>query len=278
MAGGILITSPPQAGEAQIQNPGQRPSTDLSYIGANLLVGGLTAGVASAIRGRSILKGFAQGAFGGTVSYLGKRVTAEDMPGAGLIGRQIGAIGASVVRSAAFGSGLLVDTLVMPIGPVRAYVSLLDIRNTRFRVDLQEIAWLAYNLGQPNQTLDLGASLSSGSFVFTSVEEIRGFGDIATGRAAPGVLVVRLTGNGQIPPDVIAHERVHVNQFDYLKITAGLPLEGAVRRGLGADSVEFLDRFDFGVGQYPFQWVLTGAWLPRSRQLFEIEAEYLENP
>lgn len=263
---------------AQVPETGQSPSNDVTYIGANLVLGGLTGGIASAIRGRSILRGFAKGAFGGTVSYLGKRVGAEDMPGAGLIGRQIGAIGASMVRSAAFGSGLMVDTLILPIGPVRAYVSLLDIQDTRFRVDLEEIAWLAYNLGQEKQTLDLGASLSSGSFVFTSVEEIRGVGDIASGRAAPGVLVVRVDGAGNIPPDVIAHERVHISQFDYLKITAGLPLEGAIRRGIGTDSVEFLDRFDFGFGYYPFQWVLTGAWLPRSRQLFEIEAEYLENP
>ena len=257
-------------------SPNQDPGRDLQYAAGNILVGGLTAGIASAIRGRPITTAVIQGSFGGAMSYLAKRITAENIPASGLVGRQLGAVGASIVRSAAFGSGLMVDTLVLPIGPLRAYVTPLDLGQSRVRVDLEEVAWLAHNLTQDGLKLNAAASLSSGSFVFTSEEGIRGFGDRASGRAAPGVLAVRLDERGQIPESVLAHERVHINQFDYLKITAGLPLEGAMWRGLRAENAGLLKYLEMGIGHWPFQWLVTGVWLPRSRQLFEVEAEYFE--
>ena len=276
---GLVLTvgaTVPRTIAAQQPLANQTPTRDLQYIGTNMLVGGVMAGVASAIRGRPVVKGFAQGALGGAVSYLGKRATSEDIPAAGILGRQIGALGASIIRSATFGSGLLVDTLIVPLGPLRGYVTLLDIGQTRVRVDLEEVGWLVYNLTQDDLTFDAGASLSSGSFVFTSEVGLRGARDRASGRAAPGVIALRLDGEGNIPEDVLAHERVHINQFDQLKITAGLPLEGLARRGFSPGSRRILDWIDFGVGHWPFQWTITGGWLPRERQLFEIEAEYFE--
>jgi hypothetical protein len=254
---------------------GQDPSEDLSYFAANAMIGGLTAGIASQIRGRGFMEAFVKGALGGGLSFFGKRITAEPIGGAGFVGRQVGALGASIVRSSAFGSGGLLDTLVVPLGPLRAYVVPGQISSSTWRVDLEEMAWLVYGLTSPRLSFSAVESLSSGSLVFTSEGPIRGDGDTASGRAAPGIISVRLDEGG-VPNSVLAHERVHINQFDFVKIVGGLPAEGLVRRGFGLADVGWLEHVDFGIGEYPFVFLLTGQWLPRSRQIFEIEAEYYE--
>ena len=273
----ILAQVPATVASAQVQPriSGQSPSGDLGYWSANAIIGGFTAGIASRARGRSFVRGFWQGMVGGSVAYLGKRVTSEPFTGAGFLGRHVGALGASIVRSAAFGSGLLVDTLVVPLGPIRGYVATASGGAT-WRIDVEELAWLIYGMASERLRFAARESLSSGSFVFTADGGIRDDLDTTTGRAAPGIVSLRLTDRGLIDDDVLAHERVHINQFDFVKIVAGLPTEGWLGRSMGIPGGGFLRHLDFGIGEFPFTYALTGGWLDRSNQLFEIEAEYFE--
>jgi len=251
-----------------------RAGGDLGYVAVNALVGGLMGGVASRARGRSFLDGFARGFLGGAVSYLGKRVSGAAFAGAGLVGRQIGAAGASMVRSAAFGTGLL-DTLVVPLGPARVYLALGEPARSTFRLDLDETAWLLYGITSDRLAFDVDRSLSAGSLVFMGEGGLRGEEDTARGRAAPGIISLRQVGDG-VDEASFAHERVHVVQFDYLKIVQGLPSEGWVREQLGIGWGSALHHVDVGVGQYPLVWMISDPWFSHSDQILEIEAEHIE--
>jgi len=269
-----LLSATTRVATAQGPSSREPAGSDVGYVAVNALLGALTGGIGSHARGRSFRDGFVRGFLGGGVSYLGKRVSGASFPAAGLLGRQIGAAGASVVRSAAFGTGLL-DTLVVPVGPARVYVALTSGSASTVRLDLEETAWLVHRLTSDRVSFDLARTLSAGSFVFTGERDLGGDGDTARGRAASGVVSVREIDEG-IDEASFAHERVHIVQFDYLKIVQGLPTEGWAREELGIGWGSALHHLDFGVGQYPLVWILTAPWFSHSRQVLEIEAEHIE--
>src|SRR5687767_10667523 len=84
----------------------------------NSLIGGFSAGIASAAGERPFWKGFLRGAAGGAVVFAGKRIIAEEGSLASWSGRQIAAIGASEVRNAGAGRRVM-EEIVLPLGPFR---------------------------------------------------------------------------------------------------------------------------------------------------------------
>jgi len=247
---------------------------DRAYLSANALLGGLTAGVSSSVRGGPFLEPFVRGAIGGAISYGGKRLSGADFSASGLIGRQVAAAGASMVRSAAFGDGWL-DTLFVPLGPGRLHVPLRSGERAAYRIDLEEVAWLLHGLTQDHLTLDVARTVSSGAFVFTGEDQLRGEDDTAIGRASPGVISIRRSGAEQ-DDATLAHERVHIAQLDYLKIVGGLPLEGALRRTWGLEPGGWHDHVEVGIGHYPMLWLLTAPWRAHGARPLEREAEHVE--
>lgn len=76
---------------------------EVTFASANALLAGLSAGLLQVIRKGSFKHGFATGALGGAVVYTGRRLAVEDFWGAGLMGRQISAVGSSLTRNAGDG-------------------------------------------------------------------------------------------------------------------------------------------------------------------------------
>lgn len=111
----------------------------------NVGLSAITSGVVSLARHGSFRRGLLGGAAGGGLGFLGKLVAVDPSVGAPFIGRQIGAIGASMTRSAALGDGFL-EQIVLPVGPLRVYLNLEDAETTTVRVDLESVAWTAYGL------------------------------------------------------------------------------------------------------------------------------------
>lgn len=264
----------PNLAAGQTPEPAVEAWGDLGYASVNAVLGGLTAGVVSAIRGGSFFEPFAHGVLGGATSYVGKRVSGRGFWGAGLMGRQVAATGASMVRSAAFGEGLL-DTLFLPLGPGRLHVPLGSGGSAGYRVDLEEVAWVAYSFTREHLSFDVGRTFSSGAFVFVGDERLRGEHDDALGRAAPGVISIRDTG--PLPEATLAHERVHIAQLDHLKIVWGLPLEGVLRHAVGIPTGSWWAHVETGLGHYPFVWLLTAPWSAHGSRPLEREAEYIES-
>src|SRR5688572_16046106 len=106
LAIGFLLTG--NAGSLAAQNGPQGSDNwtapawvgDVTFLGANALTSGLSAGLLQRLRGGSFRDGLARGALGGSVKYAGMRVSAQRFDGAGLLGRHVAATGTSMVRNA----------------------------------------------------------------------------------------------------------------------------------------------------------------------------------
>jgi hypothetical protein len=194
---------------------------EIASLGANGMIGGLTAGLIQHFRGGSFRDGFTRGMLGGAVSYLGKRAAAERFGGAGMLGRAIAAVGASGVRNASQALPLL-SRITLPVGPVW-----LDVeparRSVSARLDPAALAWLVYGAIEPELEIDWTETLSAGTPVFMTdgkLLELSGDSVHAAGVTNAGVIFV-----ADIPAygesylrRYLAHERVHVLQEDQLAI------------------------------------------------------------
>jgi hypothetical protein len=222
------------AGAAAQCPPGQAcpPETprwvgDFAALSANVFLGGITAGVARHLDGGSFRDGFVDGLTGGAAVWAGKRVAAGRFDGAGLLGREIGAAGVSMVRNAGFGRSLF-HTLVLPLGPLQVeWTTTTNALNAR--VDPIALGWIAYGVAENELHFDFGGTLSAGAPVFRTRDRILRFGDEgvhAAGVTSAGVIIVAdVPGYGDaFTRRALAHERVHVLQQDHIAEWWVLPL------------------------------------------------------
>ena len=94
---------------------------ELAFLSGNAALGGLTAALIQELQGGSFWRAFLEGALGGAVVYGGKRIAVERFYAAGLVGRQVAAVGTSMVHNVSDGRGAL-ERLVLPIGLARLYL------------------------------------------------------------------------------------------------------------------------------------------------------------
>lgn len=249
---------------------------DATFLGLNALSSGLTAGLFQLVRGESFADGFARGALGGSVHYAGMRISAERFDGAGLLGRQVSAAGVSMVRNASDGRDLL-ERLFVPLGPLHLYVDLADGVRVQPKVNLAALTVLLSAAAEPEFTWDAGASLSAGAPVFRAhTRTLRSDGTPVNGQVNAGSIFV-----GNVPdrflPRILAHERVHVLQGDWMFLAWSEPAEAWL-----------VDQVPLGNGVY--RYVDIGITAPMVRaavydlfdvsyesKLHEIEADFLEN-
>jgi hypothetical protein len=210
----------------QAQEPHSDWQGHLTVLGVNAALGGLTAGLRQHARGGSFWRGFATGAAGGGVIYGGKWLSAEEFWGAGLAGRQVAAVGSSLVRNASEGRAAF-EYLMVPIGPVRLYVDRGATPTAHFKLDLLGAGVLAYHALSSDARFDGGASFSAGTAVFHTQVVPR---PEWHGSNIAGVIVLRdPEGNPpatHFPPDMVfAHERIHLLQYDQALHMWGAPFE-----------------------------------------------------
>lgn len=196
---------------------------DVAFVAANAVLAGVTAGITRKVRGGGFREAFAAGAAGGAVAYAGRRVGASRFDGAGLLGRQISAVGVSVGRNAGDGRPAL-ERLLFPLGPVHLYVdraSGLTIHPKIHVVGLAQAARLALS---PETRFDGPASFSAGAPVFRAPDRtLIVEGTRASGLALHGSIVL---GASDDPERLFAHERVHIIQSDYAFLAWSEPVEG----------------------------------------------------
>lgn len=250
-------------------------------LGGNAILGGLTAGVTAVLRGGSFDRAFTQGFLGGAVVYVGKRVAVARFDGAGLAGREVAALGGSMVANAGVGTGAL-QHLRFPIGPVSVDVDRAGgRRRLSARLELIPLLALAYAIGQPKLHFDARASLSAGTPVFRARDLLFrarwAHVSRSTGIEMAGtVWLADVPSYGRAYADrVFAHERVHVLQSDFFSTAWGGPVESWLRQRVGAGGpVPRLLGLDLG------GVVLAGlsALVPgHDSRPWELEADFLEN-
>jgi len=249
---------------------------DVAFVSTNALLGGLTAGVMRRLDGGEFRDGFASGALGGATTYAGRRVAVARFDGAGLLGRQVSGVGASMVRNAGEGDGIL-DKIVFPLGPVRLHVDRTREFRVQPRVSLHDLAWTVGFALRSGTEFDASASLSAGAPVFRSpLRRFRG----PDGEGTDGVAVAGVIGLSDVPEErlrtVFPHERVHVLQNDFAFLVWSDPAESRL-----------LSRHRWGEALY--RWVDVGVTFPALRgglyrafdvehgdQWAEIEAKFLD--
>jgi hypothetical protein len=216
-------------------------TAELAVLGGNALLGGVSAGVLHRLRGGSFTDAFVRGLGGGAVVYGGKRIAVERFGGAGLVGRQVAAVGSSMVRNAGEGRGAL-EQLALPIGPTRVYLQAAAPR-VSVRADVVSLAWLLYGIAEPELRLDAGMSLSAGAAVFMADDRVIAHGVVlsdeleathAHGITEPGFIAlanIPVFGR-ELARRAFEHERVHVLQMDQIFMTITGPAEERLLRQL----------------------------------------------
>lgn len=249
-------------------------------LGANALLGGLAGGIAQELRGGEFRDGFSRGVLGGVVLWAGKRVAVQRGDAAGIAGRQIGAVGASIVRNAGEGRGTF-SQLVFPVGPARLYVRTDGRPRLHAKLDLVALAWTAYAVAEDELEFEPRESLRSGAIVFHTTGRLLLADDsegrpIAGGSEAAGVILasdVPAYGSGFLRRS-IRHERVHVLQDDYIFLAVHDPIETWVLQQVPHGRT--FDRY-FDVNLSNSIRALVGLAIPeRENQPWELEAEFLE--
>lgn len=260
-------------------------TTQVATLGANSLLSGVSAGLMQHLRGGSFQDGFTRGAMGGALIYTGKRIAVERFDGAGFIGREVGAVGASVVRNAADGIGSF-ERVVLPVGPVRLYVSTTDRFRVQPRIDVSAAAWLTYAVLEPELKLHWGDSFSAGTPVFrtenkmivqgaSNPDETNDSRFQALGVAPSGLIFrsyIPAYGN-KVLDRTFAHERVHVLQSDQIFLTLTDPGEDWLLNKSGATRA-FGKVFDLNLSLHAMALVRPLFSEYRSRP-WEVEASYL---
>ncbi|HWV58071.1 MAG TPA: hypothetical protein VNZ57_11530 [Longimicrobiales bacterium] len=249
-----------------------------TVLSGNALIGALTAGISQKLRGGSFQDGFTRGALGGAIAYAGKRIAVERFDGAGLVGRQMSAVGSSIVRNAAEARPSL-ERLFLPVGPVHVYVEPGAARPVHARVDLANLIWLGWAVAEPRLDFDLGASISSGMPVFRVpdqlIESRWGHGKASGLSAAGTILLSDISEWGEEHlRSTFAHERVHTIQDDFLFHALTGPLEEWLLQRLpGGAMVEGYIDINLATNLHG---LLAFAFDDYHDRPWEMEAEYLE--
>lgn len=200
---------------------------EFAILSANALLSGVTAGIVQELRGGSFRDGFMRALPGGAAIYLGKRAAAERFDGAGLLGREVAAVGTSMVRNAGDGVPLF-SSLVLPVGITRVYVTPGSSPHLRVRLDAMATGWTLYGIFNDHLHFDARRSLSAGTAVFrTRGEVLSGSAGDAVGIAQNGVLLLAdVPAWGPLAMTrTFAHEREHVLQEDVIFGTWMEPLQ-----------------------------------------------------
>jgi len=258
-------------------------STELAVIGANALLGGVTAGMTALVNGRPFLRAFGLGAAGGAIAYGGKRFMSwHGIPGAGLAGRFFGATGASIVRNGAAGRGAF-DLMLLPMGPFTLYLRPPnDSTNAPIKINLVRAAYFTALVIRDDFRLDWHASLNAATPVFERPGKVifRRDDRVTLGLAVCGTVIV---GDPSSMPlvnptpygELLAHERVHTVQGDFMEIAWTGPIEQWLLGALPGGA--WLRRY-VEPGFLGLAIAAAGlAALPGDASPWEKEAEYFES-
>lgn len=230
-----LVSTAPAAGQEFCPTLGcdwdqehaeSREVRHLRYAGVNALLGGVTSGIVSLVKGEDFTRAFVVGAVAGGVTYSGKAISVQEFTGAGFLGRQLSSLGGSVLGNSVSGHDLF-EQIVLVAGPVRLYVHTgSNGWAVQPKVDLAAIVAAAYMVTQNETRLDLAASISAGALV------LRRDGSPGYATSGAGVVLLATEHEGyEITHELLfAHERVHVAQYDQAFLSWSEPIEGRLMK------------------------------------------------
>jgi acyl-CoA synthetase (AMP-forming)/AMP-acid ligase II len=195
-------------------------------VALNGVLGAATAGVRQAIKGRFDWNGILRGAGGGALMGVGKQVAGSGFDGSGLIARPVHALGVSLVHSADRDQ----PVYLLPIGPLTLELRPGTDAPVHTRLDVTDLVILATSARDERTRIDWAATLSAGAPVLVRPIARMPGGYHAHGLAFVGTILLAEETAGSGRRRTLAHEQVHVLQWDALRHLATHPAERAVVR------------------------------------------------
>ena len=195
---------------------------DLEYGLANIGIGSVVGGVGAIINkrpeekfGKTLLKGMAQGGFGGYLIFESKRIVREFSRSKNYNyiwpSKIVNAAGSSIIENAAANRDFW-ERWHLNLGFNRFEVDTRDNFKLRYRVLPFSLTSTIHMFSQAK--LDVDRSMVFGTFVFEAQKPIQGYGFEATGAASQHAIILkRIARWGH---RVEAHELVHVYQNESL--------------------------------------------------------------
>lgn len=247
-----------------------------TVLSANSVLSGVTAGLFQELRGGSFKDGFTRGAMGGAIIYAGKRVAVERFAGAGFIGREVSAVGSSVVRNASDGIGSF-DRLILPVGFTRVYWNRVQ-NDLRVKLDVVSVGYLVHAVLEDELYFEAGKSLSAGMPVFRTDNKLITYasGEQHAAGVAQGGIVLRANVPAykhEFLDRVFAHERIHILQEDQIFATLNDHADDWVFSKLGpvAPVSRYID-----VNVSTELLLIFARWIPKhGDRPWEMEPNYL---
>ena len=244
---GSYPAPPPQQPPTHVHTVGM-PLTArdrVAHLAVNGALGGFSAGMYALVRGKNPWRAALMGFGGGVVMGGGKQLAGVGFYGSGLLGRQLSALGTSVVRSASEDTMLV----LLPVGPVTYEIRPGAADRVRSRVNIVGSATILYYVIRSDTRIDVGASLSAGAPVFRfPTETVTTRDGIIFGRMDFGTIVLGTPPSAAAEEQrmTLPHESIHVVQYDFLEHALTLPPERAILRKLGVGE-RFLRHVDIGI-------------------------------
>ena len=226
----LLSTCMISEGIAQENTESVRRYSPWLLAAGNIGIGALTSGLSRLLVGKPPTRAAAYGAVGGALSYGGKAVVARNSGIANLLGRQLSAVGSSLVANASAARSPA-SHIALPWGPFRLHVEDLHIRKSRIKLDLASTVALIDAIGDRDLDFRAGMSLSHGVPIF-KVDWAKNSGRLGGSHLA-GVVRYRpktrfLEMEAGKVRSVIGHELVHALQRDFAFNVWAAPLEDYV--------------------------------------------------
>ncbi len=262
----ILLTFGATPAEAQVSPQGRA-----SNVAVNGALGAATAAVRQAICGCFTWRGVAQGAAGGAMMSVGKQIAGSEFAGSGLVGRQINALGVSGIVSA----GLEHPLILLPLGPLTLEVRPGTGEPTRARVDVTDLAVLTLALLDSETSVHWPSTIAAGAPVLLHSREWLAHGHEAHGFALLGTVFIQSRFPPAVRRELVAHEAIHVLQWDAFRQLAAHPTERMLVRSIprARAAGTFLDPGLIA----PASMLVLGVLIPYHAQPWEREAYLLAN-
>ena len=170
------------------------------------------------------------------------------------------------------------ETIVLPLGPLSVHVRPGEKRVSHASLDLVATGWLIWGLNESELHLDVDESLSAGTAVFRTDNKliIYSLNRFAAGGFTPAGIILQSYVPAWGQPfirRVLAHERVHVLQEDWLYQTTVTGAERWLLHKLPRG--QRIERYIDLNGSTELLGLLTKLFPKHSDRPWELEAIYL---
>lgn len=193
-------------------------------VGINAAIGLVTATSWSLVRGHGWTGGIRRGLTGGAIMAAGRQIAASPFDGSGFAGREVSAVGISLIRS----TGNDRIPFSFPVGPLAFEIT--ENRTFDWRVNATDAIAAMVRATHTGTRIDATLSLSSGTFVFRDRRQTfqTASGEADAAEFFESITLARSVFYGTSHPNVLYHENVHVLQNDFLSDAVTTPIEIAL--------------------------------------------------